>query len=140
MAVCSDRPSSAPARSDAASSRKPSDSVKVAVRIRPASLSEKVGQFRPMIKVVDEHMLVFDPASTVNGIVINPSASRRRLGFPKRNKNLRYAYDHVRHTLARTLQLLPHPAAAPCVGPPPGRAPPPPPNLAPAPPLPAGLW
>ena len=76
-----------------------SDAVRVAVRVRPASLDERRGSFRPIIKVVDEQMLVFDPCEiTEDGHCVNESNSltvRRRAFGVRRAKNLRYAYDHV---------------------------------------------
>ena len=75
-----------------------SDRVQVAVRVRPASLSEKCGQYKAMVKVTGENVLCFDPDQTEDGHVITPTTGdsdrRRRVG-QRRCKNLRFAYDHV---------------------------------------------
>ena len=68
------------------------DRVKVVVRVRPASLEEKCGAYKSMVRVVDGNMLVFDPDTTEDGRVLN--SIPRRVGL-RRAKNLRYAYDHV---------------------------------------------
>ena len=75
-----------------------SDRVKVAVRLRPASLNEKIGNYKAMVKVTGENVLCFDPDSTEDGILIEQTSGdadrRRRVGV-RRAKNLRFAYDHV---------------------------------------------
>ena len=71
------------------------DNIKVAVRIRPATVSEKVVNFRQMVKKVDDNLLVFDPASSADGKSIMPDElKRRRIGI-KRHKNQKYSYDHI---------------------------------------------
>ena len=73
------------------------DRVRVAVRVRPASLTEKCGMYKDMVKVVDGSMLVFDPDQTADGRCIargSEGLGRRRIGL-RRAKNLRYAYDQV---------------------------------------------
>ena len=50
-----------------------SDRVQVAVRVRPASLSEKCGQYKAMVKVTGENVLCFDPDQTEDGHVITPT-------------------------------------------------------------------
>ncbi len=87
------RPQTAPPGTRSA---RPSDSVQVAIRVRPASLAEQCGtSFKNMVRVVDDKMLVFDPDSTDDGRILNRHGEvRRRLGL-RRNKNLRYAFDAV---------------------------------------------
>ena len=60
--------------------KNPNDSVKVAVRVRPASLAEKVGSnYKSMVRCVDSTMLVFDPDETSHGFVQTGAATRRRV-------------------------------------------------------------
>lgn len=70
------------------------DRVRVAVRVRPASITERVGAYKPMVRCVDGTLLVFDPDETSDGYVTSGAATRRRMGV-RRAKNLQYAYDNV---------------------------------------------
>ena len=73
------------------------DNVRVAVRVRPASLREKCGvAYRSMVKVVDEKMITFDPEDALYQVVSGSSRlrGRARVGT-RRVRNMNYAYDHV---------------------------------------------
>ncbi|KOO53033.1 kinesin-like protein kif18a-like protein [Chrysochromulina tobinii] len=75
------------------------ENIQVAVRIRPATLAERVGSFRHMVKKVDSGILTFDPEETSDGrcdrkSILPDKLRRKRIGM-RRCRNLSYAYDHV---------------------------------------------
>uniref|UniRef100_A0A8C9Y395 Kinesin-like protein n=1 Tax=Sander lucioperca TaxID=283035 RepID=A0A8C9Y395_SANLU len=67
--------------------------VKVVVRVRPTSDSEKL-ENRNVVQVVDNHMLIFDPKE--EDISCFGSQRVRRRNINKRaNKDLKFVFDHV---------------------------------------------
>lgn len=68
--------------------------VKVVVRVRPASDSEKRENCQNVVQVVDNHMLIFDPKE--EGISCFGSQRVRNRNINKRaNKDLKFVFDHV---------------------------------------------
>ncbi|XP_076011963.1 kinesin-like protein KIF18A [Genypterus blacodes] len=66
--------------------------VKVVVRVRPDNDSEKSDQYRNVVQVVDNHMLIFDPKEEQMACF----GSRRGRNINKRaNKDLKFVFDHV---------------------------------------------
>lgn len=66
--------------------------VKVVVRVRPENNSEKSDQFRHVVQVVDNHMLIFDPKEEQMACF----GARRGRDINKRaNKDLKFVFDHV---------------------------------------------
>ncbi|XP_044062408.1 kinesin-like protein KIF18A [Siniperca chuatsi] len=68
--------------------------VKVVVRVRPTSDSEKRENCRNVVQVVDNHMLIFDPKE--EDISCFGSQRVRNRNINKRaNKDLKFVFDHV---------------------------------------------
>ncbi|XP_068173258.1 kinesin-like protein KIF18A [Antennarius striatus] len=66
--------------------------VKVVVRVRPASDSEKRENCRNVVQVVDTHMVIFDPKE--EDISCFKSQRNRNIN-KKANKDLKFVFDHV---------------------------------------------
>ncbi|XP_020794532.1 kinesin-like protein KIF18A isoform X1 [Boleophthalmus pectinirostris] len=68
--------------------------VKVVVRVRPENDSEKRENFRNVVQVVDNHMLIFDPKQ--QDVSCFGSQRVRNRDVNKRpNKDLKFVFDHV---------------------------------------------
>lgn len=68
--------------------------VKVVVRVRPASDSEKRENCRNVVQVVDNHMLIFDPKEE-DASCFGSQRVRNRNINKKANKDLKFVFDHV---------------------------------------------
>lgn len=73
--------------------------MKVVVRVRPENETEIRSNYQSVVKMLDEHVLVFDP-SPDNEPRFRPTSSedgctRRRPVLGKKHKDLRFAFDHV---------------------------------------------
>jgi len=79
----------------------------VAVRVRPESTFEKENadpkRRSPIVKVIDDHMLVFDSSSH-----FDDPYQRRAMGAPRRGKDLRFAPDRVFDERATQMQVYQH--------------------------------
>lgn len=68
--------------------------VKVVIRVRPLNAKETEGNLKNVVRVVDNHLLVFDPKETEVTFFRGQKAGnrdvRRRL-----NKDLTFIFDHV---------------------------------------------
>lgn len=65
--------------------------VAVMVRVRPAVPSERDGAARPVLHVVDQHILVFDPEEPGGP----PGAALPARGPKHRGKDLKFVFDRV---------------------------------------------
>ncbi|XP_053384514.1 kinesin-like protein KIF18A isoform X2 [Mercenaria mercenaria] len=72
----------------------PSSNVKVVVRIRPPNVKEIEGNFREVVQAVDENLLVFDPKEP-SSYEYGSRRRRPRDIRQRRNKDLKFAFDHV---------------------------------------------
>ncbi|TSP90500.1 Kinesin-like protein KIF18A [Bagarius yarrelli] len=67
--------------------------VKVVVRVRPSNPKERDGNFKKVVRVVDNHMLIFDPKETevtfFRGQKVGRDVTKRA------NKDLKFVFDHV---------------------------------------------
>lgn len=68
--------------------------VKVVVRVRPASDSEKRENCRNVVQVVDNHMLIFDPKEE-DASCFGSQRVRNRNINKKANKDLKFVFDNV---------------------------------------------
>lgn len=68
--------------------------VKVVVRVRPESESERRENFRNVVQVVDNHMLIFDPKQE-DVSCFGAQRVRNRNVTKKANKDLKFVFDHV---------------------------------------------
>uniref|UniRef100_A0A8C7Y0M7 Kinesin-like protein n=1 Tax=Oryzias sinensis TaxID=183150 RepID=A0A8C7Y0M7_9TELE len=68
--------------------------VKVVVRVRPTNDSEKRENFRNVVQVVDNHMLIFDPKEE-NLSCFGPQRVRNRNINKRANKDLKFVFDRV---------------------------------------------
>ncbi|KAM3877043.1 kinesin-like protein KIF18A [Diretmus argenteus] len=67
--------------------------VKVVVRVRPFNDSEKHDNFRNVVQVVDNHMLIFDPKE--QEMCFGSQRVRNRDPIKKVNKDLKFVFDNV---------------------------------------------
>nr|XP_004655791.2 kinesin-like protein KIF18B [Jaculus jaculus] len=83
------------------------DSMRVVVRIRPATPKELESQRRPMIQVVDEQVLVFDPEESDGGFPgLKWGGSHD--GSKKKGKDLTFAFDRVLGEAATQQDVFQH--------------------------------
>ncbi|XP_054474365.1 kinesin-like protein KIF18A [Anoplopoma fimbria] len=68
--------------------------VKVVVRVRPTSETEKRENCRNVVQVVDNHMLIFDPKEQDTSCFGSRSVRNRNINR-KANKDLKFVFDHV---------------------------------------------
>ncbi len=68
--------------------------VKVVVRVRPVNDSEKSENFRNVVQVVDNHMLIFDPKEE-DISCFRPKQVRNRNINKRANKDLKFVFDSV---------------------------------------------
>ncbi|KAK3528046.1 hypothetical protein QTP86_017089 [Hemibagrus guttatus] len=67
--------------------------VKVVVRVRPLNTKEKDGNLKNIVRLVDNHMLIFDPKEEVS-FFSGQKAGNRDLR-KRANKDLKFVFDHV---------------------------------------------
>ncbi len=68
--------------------------VKVVVRVRPTSDSEKRENCRNVVQVVDNHMLIFDPKEEDLSCFGSQRVRNRNVN-KRANKDLKFVFDHV---------------------------------------------
>ncbi|KAF7654895.1 hypothetical protein LDENG_00063410 [Lucifuga dentata] len=68
--------------------------VKVVVRVRPTNDSEKCDNFRNVVQVVDNHMLIFDPKEEEMPCFGSHRVRSRHIN-KRANKDLKFVFDHV---------------------------------------------
>ncbi|XP_075966288.1 kinesin-like protein KIF18A [Anarhichas minor] len=68
--------------------------VKVVVRVRPINEREKRENYRNVVQVVDNHMLIFDPKEEDTSC-FGSQRGRNRNVSKKANKDLKFVFDHV---------------------------------------------
>ncbi|XP_070765166.1 kinesin-like protein KIF18A [Enoplosus armatus] len=68
--------------------------VKVVVRVRPTSDSEKRENCRNVVQVVDNHMLIFDPKEEDTSCFGSQRVRNRNIN-KRANKDLKFVFDHV---------------------------------------------
>eukprot|EP00741_Cyanophora_paradoxa_P008271 tig00001284_g8001.t1 len=79
-------PTAAAAKDDAT----PLSNIVVAVRVRPKNAREAEKDDPPVVKAMDEHVVVFDP-----NIAGDAPAASRRVPGSRRSKEIQYAFDRV---------------------------------------------
>lgn len=68
--------------------------VKVVVRVRPENERERRENYRNVVQVVDNHMLIFDPKQEEVSC-FGAQRLRNRNVTKKANKDLKFVFDHV---------------------------------------------
>ncbi|XP_029354404.1 kinesin-like protein KIF18A isoform X2 [Echeneis naucrates] len=68
--------------------------VKVVIRVRPTSDSEKRENYRNVVQVVDNHMLIFDPKEEDMSCFGSQKLRNRNVN-KRANKDLKFVFDHV---------------------------------------------
>uniref|UniRef100_A0A8C7GW26 Kinesin-like protein n=1 Tax=Oncorhynchus kisutch TaxID=8019 RepID=A0A8C7GW26_ONCKI len=68
--------------------------VKVVVRVRPTNDNEKCENFRNVVQVVDNHMLIFDPKEQQMTSFGGPRVRNRDVN-KRANKDLKFVFDNV---------------------------------------------
>lgn len=82
--------------------------MKVVVRMRPESEAEIRSDYQGVVKVLDEHVLVFDPTPDNIPTFQEPVTLnlRRRPVLSKKHKDLRFAFDRVFDETATQVELF----------------------------------
>ena len=70
-------------------------SIKVIVRVRPPNERENQENYRTVIKVVDDRMLIFDPKEEENPFFYRGVVQKGRDLLKKQNKELQFIFDKV---------------------------------------------
>lgn len=79
--------------------------IKVVIRIRPESSVEQADKYVNVTEAISDHMLVFDPKSSVNsGFLLQ----KRRNFTQRRFKDLKYAFDYVFKPSATNKEIFEH--------------------------------
>ncbi|NWY51687.1 KI18A protein, partial [Chionis minor] len=81
--------------------------VKVVVRVRPESQKEKDGNFRRVVHVVDQHILVFDPKEEEVGFFHGKRLTHRDIN-KRKNKDLKFVFDAVFAESSPQLEVFEH--------------------------------
>ncbi|KAG7315129.1 hypothetical protein KOW79_021217 [Hemibagrus wyckioides] len=68
--------------------------VKVVVRVRPLNARERDGNLKNIVRVVDNHMLIFDPKEQEVSFFSGQKAGKRDVR-KRANKDLKFVFDHV---------------------------------------------
>ena len=69
--------------------------VKVIVRVRPPSEAESSGNFTSVIRILDEHVLVFDPKEQDSDDFYHGKKRRGRDLNKRSKRDVRFAFDRV---------------------------------------------
>lgn len=70
-------------------------SIKVIVRIRPQNQNEMQNNYKTVVKVVDDKMLIFDPKEEQNPFFYHGVAQKGRDLLKKQNKELQFIFDKI---------------------------------------------
>ncbi|XP_014209733.1 kinesin-like protein KIF18A [Copidosoma floridanum] len=70
-------------------------SIKVIVRVRPHNEKEQQDNFKTVVKIIDERMLIFDPKEEENPFFYRGVAQKGRDLLKKQNKELQFVFDKV---------------------------------------------
>lgn len=88
--------------------------MKVVVRLRPENENELSSNRQALAKVVDEHVLVFDPSPdnsptfTSMGLPNSNFSGRKRPILGKKHKDMRFAFDRVFDETASQVEVFEH--------------------------------
>ena len=110
MATFLSRPSTAPAATDVENNSDDSN-MKVVVRIRPENEAELRGSHQPVVKMLDDHVLVFDPTSdNAPSFDVTPAHYRTKKPpfLTKKHKNMSFAFDRVFDETASQMEVFEH--------------------------------
>ncbi|KAK0093085.1 hypothetical protein PV326_014339 [Microctonus aethiopoides] len=89
------KPSTSGSTSKNLHSDESSTSIKVIVRVRPPNEREQQDNYRTVVKVVDDKMMIFDPKEEENPFFYHGVAQKGRDLLKKQNKELQFMFDHV---------------------------------------------
>ncbi|RLV91444.1 hypothetical protein DV515_00014098 [Chloebia gouldiae] len=81
--------------------------VKVVVRVRPESLKEKQGSFSRVVRVIDQHVLVFDPKEEEVGFFSRRRVTHRDINKRQR-KDLKFMFDAIFDDGSSQLEVFEH--------------------------------
>ena len=85
--------------------------MKVVLRVRPENEIEIRSNYQSVVKVLDEHVLVFDPSpdnEPTFRATSNDGLPRRRPVLGRKHKDLRFAFDHVFDETASQSDVFEH--------------------------------
>ena len=83
--------------------------MKVVVRVRPENETEIRSNYQPVVKMLDEHVLVFDPSpDNEPSFRATSELGKRRPALGKKHKDLRFAFDHVFDETASQTDVFQH--------------------------------
>ncbi|XP_041267761.1 kinesin-like protein KIF18A [Onychostruthus taczanowskii] len=81
--------------------------VKVVVRVRPESQKEKQGNFRRVVRVIDQHVLVFDPEEEEVSFFNRRRVTHRDINKRQR-KDLKFMFDTIFDDSSSQLEVFEH--------------------------------
>lgn len=102
--MVNEKPSFAPERSkkqsgssEGSTSESPkSSNVKVVVRVRPINVLESLGNYKNVVRAMDDRVIVFDPLDDIDANSFIPrKRMRTRTNLDRRAKDLRFIFDRV---------------------------------------------
>ena len=83
--------------------------MKVVVRVRPENEAEIRSNYQAVVKMLDEHVLVFDPSpDNEPSFRAQSEQGRRRPALGRKHKDLRFAFDHVFDETASQSDVFQH--------------------------------
>ena len=88
-----------------------SSNVRVVVRVRPTNSMEREKGCKSVVKVIDDHMLVFDPKTDSEAVRFGRAPSKirsRKTILDRRTKDLRFAFDRVFDEHATNAEIFEH--------------------------------
>jgi kinesin family protein 18/19 len=93
--------STATIRSDSAQTN-----IKVIVRVRPHNDKELQDNYKTVVKIIDERMLVFDPKEEENPFFYRGVVQKGRDLLKKQNKELQFVFDRIFDTTASNVNVF----------------------------------
>ncbi|XP_011501402.1 PREDICTED: kinesin-like protein KIF18A [Ceratosolen solmsi marchali] len=80
-------------------------SIKVIVRVRPHNEKELQDNYKTVVKIIDERMLVFDPKEEENPFFYRGVVQKGRDLLKKQNKELQFVFDRIFDTTASNVNV-----------------------------------
>lgn len=81
--------------------------VKVVVRVRPETQKEKHGSFNRVVRVIDQHVLVFDPKEEEISFFNRKKVTHRDINKRQR-KDLKFMFDAIFDDSSSQLEVFEH--------------------------------
>ncbi|XP_037070212.1 kinesin-like protein KIF18B [Pollicipes pollicipes] len=100
------RPSAPGHSAAAAAGGTQASNVRVVVRVRPENERERQGNFKNVVRPLDDHMLIFDPRQQEDDFYFQGVRQRGRDLLKRASKDVQYMFDRVFHPHHSNQQLF----------------------------------